>query len=567
MQKTPQPMQQVNQAIQAGYAAFQRGAFAEARRHLRHVDHPKAVHLLGLVEKSDGNLREALEVLQRAAALDADDAEIANNLALVAQSIGQLDLALSEFRRAIRLRPGFHQAMSGLGRVLTALERWPEALSVYEQLAQSAPGNVGIRYGRATALLGLGRAEQAETQFDALIREGNEKPEIRYMRARARLELGQIEAAIDDLRNSYAASPDALSLKALAGTYWMTGDRDSLDALLQQAERNPDLLATVAEVFRQSGAPDRALAALRAAPAGRNVSPESLSVEATACMDLGHAEEAEAAARRGLAAYPDNGLIKRDLITSLLMQGKASDAMPFIESMRKIEPDGQQWIAYQASALRLLGSDRYASLVDLERFVRPYRLPTPEGFDNLDDFNAAFVDTLERWHRYKTHPLDQSLRDGSQTPRDLTSIDDPVIRAFYRALDAPIRQYTSDVGKGDDHPLTRRNTGHYRIAGAWSVKLHGGGRHVNHVHPEGWISSSYYVSVPEETKSLEDRAGWIKFGEPPFETIPPSPPEKWIQPEAGMLVLFPSFVWHGTQPIRDGSVRITAPFDVVPARE
>ena len=87
---------------------------------------------------------------------------------------------------------------------------------------------------------------------------------------------------------------------------------------------------------------------------------------------------------------------------------------------------------------------------------------------------------------------------------------------------------------------------------------------MNHVHPEGWISSSYYVAVPEETKSDNNRAGWIKFGEPPFDTSPPSPPEKWIGPEAGMLVLFPSFLWHGTEAIHDGSIRVTAPFDAVP---
>lgn len=560
-------MRQVSQAIQAGYAAFQRGDFAEARRHLRGINHPKAIHLLGIVEKSAGNLRQASELLQRAASLEPRDAEIANNLALVAQSRGQLDVALFEFRRAIKLRPSFHQAMSGLGRVLVDLERWPEALSVYEQLSKSAPDNVVVRYGRATALLNLGQTEQAESQFDALIQEGNEKPEIYFMRARSRLELGHVESALADLRLSYAASPDALSLKALASTYWMVGDSQSLDDLLRQAANIPELVVTVAEILRQSGAPEKALAALHAARASHELPPESWSVEATAFVDLNDAPKAEAVAREGLARNPDLRLIKRDLITSLLMQGKASEAMPFIEAMREAEPNGQQWIAYQASALRLLGSSRYGELVDLERFVRPYRLPTPEGFDSIGDFNSAFLATLDKWHQYKTHPLDQSLRDGSQTPRDLTKIDDPVIKAFYRALDAPIRQYMADVGRGNDHPLTARNTGNYIIAGAWSVKLHGGGRHVNHVHPEGWISSSYYVSVPEETRTDSGRAGWIKFAEPPFESSPASPPEKWIRPEAGMLVLFPSFLWHGTEPIHDGSVRVTAPFDVIPAAE
>jgi len=96
--------------------------------------------------------------------------------------------------------------------------------------------------------------------------------------------------------------------------------------------------------------------------------------------------------------------------------------------------------------------------------------------------------------------------------------------------------------------------------------LYGWGRHhVNHVHPRGWISSAYYVSVPDETASGKGKAGWLKFGEPPIRTAPELLPEKWVQPKAGMVVLFPSFLWHGTAPIHDGSVRVTAPFDVVPA--
>jgi hypothetical protein len=121
------------------------------------------------------------------------------------------------------------------------------------------------------------------------------------------------------------------------------------------------------------------------------------------------------------------------------------------------------------------------------------------------------------------------------------------------------------VGAGDEHPLTARNTGEYRIAGSWSVRFHSAGRHVNHMHPEGWISSAYCVAVPDEVPDESGKAGWIKFGEPPFKSTPPTPPQKWVQPSAGLLVLFPSFLCHGTSPIKDDSVRVTAPFDVVPA--
>ena len=558
-------MRKTNQAVQTGYAAFQRGDFAEARRCLRREKHPKAIHLLGLVEKGDGNLREALQLLRRAAALDPRDPEIANNLARTAQDFGDVDTAESEFRRALKLRPDFLPARVGLSHLLVKLERWSEARGLLEQLLPTSPNDSSLRHGYAMTLLGLGQPEEAEALFTALVEEGNKAPQIRYMRARARLEMGIVDPAIDDLRFAHAAKPSILTLQSLAGMYWMTGDKASLEALVQEAFSMPELAAKGAEILRQSGSPEKALAALHTARAKQELPPASWAVEATVLIDMNDGAQAEAAARQCLAVDPQNIVVRRSMITSLLMQGKASEAMPFIADMRKAEPNDQQWLAYETTALRLLGDERYSDIVDLERFVRPYQLPVPEGFDDIESFNSAFLKSLERWHRYESHPLDQSLRGGSQTPRDLTTIDDPVIKAFYRALDDPIRRYMSAVGSANDHPLTARNTGKYRIMGGWSVKLHGGGKHVNHVHPEGWISSAYYVSVPEETRTESGHSGWIKFAEPPFETHPATPPEKWIQPEAGMLVLFPSYLWHGTEPIHDGSVRVTAPFDAVPA--
>jgi tetratricopeptide (TPR) repeat protein len=558
-------MHKINQAIQAGYAAYQRGDFAEARRRLRRVKHVKAVHLLGLVEKADGNLREAMQFLRRAAALDARDPEIANNLARTAQDNGDLDTAESEFRRALKIQPDLRPAMVGLSHLLVKLERWPEAHELFVQLLPASPNDPALRHAFAMTFLGMGQPENAEPMFTALIEEGNTAPQIRYMRARARLELGVVDPAIDDLRAAHAAQPSILTLQSLAGMYWMTGDGASLETLLQEAFTVPELAAKAAEIIRQTGSPEKALAALHAARASQELPPASWAVEATVFIDMNDGAQAEKAARKCLVVDPGNIVVRRSLITSLLMQGKADDAMPIIADMRKRQPNDQQWLAYETTALRLLGDERYAGIVDLERFVRPYCLPVPEGFDNIESFNSAFLKSLERWHRYETHPLDQSLRGGSQTPRDLTTIDDPVIKAFYRALDEPIRRYMSAVGNGQDHPLTARNTGDYRIAGGWSVRLQGGGKHVNHVHPEGWISSAYYVSVPEETRTDSGHSGWIKFAEPPFETRPPTPPEKWIRPEAGMLVLFPSYLWHGTEPIHDGSVRVTAPFDAVPA--
>jgi hypothetical protein len=38
-----------------------------------------------------------------------------------------------------------------------------------------------------------------------------------------------------------------------------------------------------------------------------------------------------------------------------------------------------------------------------------------------------------------------------------------------------------------------------------------------------------------------------------------------VRPTVGMLVLFPSYFWHGTVPFTGSRARLTVAFDIVPA--
>ena len=120
---------------------------------------------------------------------------------------------------------------------------------------------------------------------------------------------------------------------------------------------------------------------------------------------------------------------------------------------------------------------------------------------------------------------------------------------------------------GDDRPkvvraLGRRATESYRFSGAWSVSLRPGGRHVDHLHPMGWISSAMHIVVPAAVD--RGREGWLTFGEPGLPTIPKLDAEYFVKPQAGRLVLFPSYMWHGTVPFGGEEPRLSVAFDVLP---
>ncbi|MGH8327880.1 MAG: putative 2OG-Fe(II) oxygenase, partial [Steroidobacteraceae bacterium] len=126
-----------------------------------------------------------------------------------------------------------------------------------------------------------------------------------------------------------------------------------------------------------------------------------------------------------------------------------------------------------------------------------------------------------------------------------------------------LEDYRRTLGTPAEHPLSRANHGATHFTGAWSVLLKRNGFHVNHVHPEGMLSSAYYVEVPPEAQDQALKSGWIKFGEPRYP-IPGLSAERYVQPKPGRLVLFPSYMWHGTNPIYGEDPRLCIAFDMRP---
>jgi hypothetical protein len=71
------------------------------------------------------------------------------------------------------------------------------------------------------------------------------------------------------------------------------------------------------------------------------------------------------------------------------------------------------------------------------------------------------------------------------------------------------------------------------------VRLHGAGFNVTHSHPLGWISSAFYVALPDPAESAASDAGHFHYGAPPAELGLDLAPYGTIAPAVGQLVLFP----------------------------
>jgi hypothetical protein len=90
------------------------------------------------------------------------------------------------------------------------------------------------------------------------------------------------------------------------------------------------------------------------------------------------------------------------------------------------------------------------------------------------------------------------------------------------------------------------------------------GYQIPHIHPAGWLSGVYYLQVLEASPE-RPQEGWIEFGRPdPALAGSTDSTTRLVRPEAGTMVLFPSYFYHCTLPFEIPGPRISIAFDVMP---
>jgi uncharacterized protein (TIGR02466 family) len=250
--------------------------------------------------------------------------------------------------------------------------------------------------------------------------------------------------------------------------------------------------------------------------------------------------------------------------SAALMTGDPQKAEYFCQSGLRQAPFDQTCLALLGTSWRLKGDERDEALNGYERLIRVFDLDPPEGFSSMESFNAELGEYLDRLHPKTDAYLEQSLYGGTQTEGMLFGAGHVLVEKVRARIEQAISSYIADFKLDTEHPFLARLSKNFRYAGAWSCLMRGQGFHTNHLHPEGWISSCYYVTVPKETDNHQTRNGWIKFGEPSMPLPLAEPIRRAVQPVPGRLVLFPSYMWHGTVPLEAASPRTTIAFDVAP---
>jgi tetratricopeptide (TPR) repeat protein len=482
-----------------------------------------------------------------------EDADAVYVAGVRASQRGQEAEALPLLEQAVVLHPGDPRMWQVLGLLNRRGEDLAPAMAAFGKAAALAPGDALIAHSLARSTLEAGLPSVG--LFDRALALAPDDESIRLGRTAAMFAEGEVDAAIADLEARLAARPLWISGHAtLARLRWLRGERAgfaaSLEGAVAAAPRDAMVWRDYGETLMHAELYGEVLAlvARGRAAAGAHMAFDVL--ETLAVSELGETERAD---RLWAALGPIGHVtLAARYMRHLLKAGRPEEASRF----------GQTWLAgempdliwpYMAAAWRLTGDPRWQALEGEEKLVGIHDLDLPDL--------PALATRLRGLHLALGQPLEQSVRGGTQTDGPLFSRIEPEIRALRAAIVAAVERHIAQLpAPRPGHPtLIERRGPPVRFAGSWSVRLANAGFHSNHVHPAGWLSSAFYVALPETMG--ERQAGWLKLGEPQAELGLALAPFRTVEPRPGRLVLFPSTMWHGTIPFDEGE-RLTVAFDV-----
>jgi tetratricopeptide (TPR) repeat protein len=526
----------------------------------------EAYRLLGVALGETGDLAGAEDAYRAALALDPYMARAATGLAEVLLGTERGAEAVSIMARFVSDQTSNLSLLTYYGLALQAAGRGPEAVEVLTRAAKAAPNSAIADHNLAGALVEVQNFVEGEAAARRARARGLDAPELWMVWARAVAGQGRLVESEALYSEAVKRRPNfEKAVAELAHTVWMrSGDRATTMAVFDQVFARtgptPELLMHRAALLDTMGDLAAAYETLQEALAIKD--DPAIHLPAAQLIVHWDPERALFHARRALDAQPDDPSHLAALAQVNLALGRADEGAVIAEGLWRGQPENQYAIALLATAWRIMGDHRYRRLYDYDAFVWRGMIDTPKGWSSLDSYLADLRAALKPLHSSKGHLAGQSVRHGSQTQQDLTRSADPVIRAFFQAIDYPIRRRIASLGQGGD-VLRRRITKAYDFNGVWSIKLQPVGFHVDHIHTKGWLSSACHIELPGAVE--REPEGWLKFGQPGIPTSPALPPEHFVKPVPGQLVLFPSYMWHGTVPFSGDEERLSIAFDVVPA--
>lgn len=533
-------------------------------------NHPDALNLSGVIAHQTGNQETAIRLIERAISVNGANASYFNNLGEAYRAFDRNQEAIDAYGRSLQINPSDVAANNNLGLALQRGQRYEEARAAYERALALAPNDVEV-------LLNLGNLHREfcrlEESADAFRRAIATFPDLAPGHASLGVtlyEIGDSDGAVASLLK--AVELDPLYKEAhenLKKIRWFRGEHDQVDDSFRAAcER----LSDSARAFSNLGA---ALLASHDYPNAEKALSRAIELEpghgdafdelGQAYRFLGRIEQALQAHERAVACEPGNALFREEFGSTLILAGEHERAVRELRKGHELHPRRSSMLGFLSIALNELGDSSVREFVDYDKLVRVDQIEVPDGYDSLEAFNADLHDELEKQHHNPYHPMDQTMRGGTQTANNLFQNPTGLVLVLKEQITKATMKFIDEMEPDPGHPFHRFINRDFVFTGVWSTIIGSGGFDRSHLHNEGWMSGTYYAKIPEfDDGQLAAHDGCIQFGEPnKMYATERNATQRIIRPKVGTVVMFPSYFWHGVRGFDRNGVRHSVSYDLI----
>ena len=309
-------------------------------------DYSPALHMLGIVSYQRGNLPEALSLLEKAVALDGDDAtaEMLSNYAVMLSESGQRAPAIAAWRQALIRDPDNAEVHSNLGNALWQMNDFAGA----EQHCRTA---LALKPDYTDAMLNLGNALARQKKYEEAIAIWRRAVSLRPDFAQAISNIGNALRDLSRLKDSEEACRDAVAINPQHAQGWSNlgnavrdlGRAEEAEGFYRKATMlQPDFAAAhnnLAIALLDQGRFEDAAASARYAITFDPRYAEGWSNLSIALRELGQLQEAENAAQRAVAIAPEDPEPYITLAETLYLTDRLEEAEAALNSALTHAPD------------------------------------------------------------------------------------------------------------------------------------------------------------------------------------------------------------------------------------
>ena len=189
--------------------------------------------------------------------------------------------------------------------------------------------------------------------------------------------------------------------------------------------------------------------------------------------------------------------------------------------------------------------------------ITEYHFPTPiyiKEIPNAGELNHHLEKNILQWQKADRKGVSKTNVNGWHSTTDMNK------KHEYDPLSKELFAMQEEIFEKEF--LTQKPV----LGNMWANINYPGGFNRPHLHPNALFSGVYWIKAPEKSGKL-----MLYEPRPGVHTTMPNrkkgklPPQLWREihytPKAGMMVMFPAWLWHEVRPNQSNDIRISVSFN------